>query len=144
MPRKFLTSRAWRSDFRGPIDFSNGAVPAFFTGLLPEVRRLNRLREATKTSLVDEFTLLLAIGSDALGDVQMMPAGQISGVQSKVSATMLTTPLPLGGAPSILKLDPPDHKYLVANEVAHLHSAVRLGKASTRRWHPGLGTATIC
>lgn len=144
------------------IDSGNGAVPAFFTGLLPEGHRLSLLRDATKTSLNDEFTLLLAIGSDVPGDVQIVPAGHspqglqflaeadkpeqldfdklahtldlsgIPGVQSKVSATMVTTPRMLKGTPCILKLDPPDHEHLVVNEAAHLHGAVRLGLPVTQ------------
>lgn len=52
-----------------------GAVPAFFAGLLPEGRRLSALRLAVKTSLDDELSLLLAIGNDTVGDVQVVPAG---------------------------------------------------------------------
>lgn len=51
------------------------AVPAFFAGLLPEGRRLTALRQAAKISADDEFSLLLAIGSDAIGDVQVLPPG---------------------------------------------------------------------
>jgi serine/threonine-protein kinase HipA len=52
-----------------------GAVPPFFAGLLPEGRRLSGLRRAVKTSLDDELSLLLAIGNDAVGDVQVVPHG---------------------------------------------------------------------
>lgn len=52
-----------------------GALPAFFTGLLPEGRRLGALRRTLKTSVDDELTLLLAVGVDAIGDVQVVPAG---------------------------------------------------------------------
>jgi serine/threonine-protein kinase HipA len=51
-----------------------GAVPAYFAGLLPEGRRLTALRRAVKTSADDELSLLLAVGSDAVGDVQVLPA----------------------------------------------------------------------
>lgn len=53
-----------------------GAVPPFFAGLLPEGRRLSNLRRAVKTSADDELSLLLAVGRDAIGDVQVVPAGQ--------------------------------------------------------------------
>lgn len=53
-----------------------GAVPPFFAGLLPEGRRLSGLRQAVKTSLDDELTLVLAIGRDTIGDVQVVPAGE--------------------------------------------------------------------
>jgi len=58
-----------------PILRPGGALPAYFTGLLPEGRRLGALRRAVKTSADDELTLLLAVGADAIGDVQVTPAG---------------------------------------------------------------------
>lgn len=51
------------------------AVPAFFAGLLPEGRRLTALRRTVGTSADDEFSLLLAVGGDTVGDVQVVPAG---------------------------------------------------------------------
>jgi|AntAceMinimDraft_12_1070368.scaffolds.fasta_scaffold01616_13 serine/threonine-protein kinase HipA len=59
-----------------PIVSPGGAIPAFFAGLLPEGRRLTALREAVKTSLDDELSLLLAIGADPIGDVRIVPVGQ--------------------------------------------------------------------
>lgn len=53
-----------------------GALPPFFSGLLPEGRRLTALRTAVKTSADDELTLLLAVGSDTIGDVQVVPEGE--------------------------------------------------------------------
>jgi serine/threonine-protein kinase HipA len=44
------------------------AVPAFFAGLLPEGRRLTALRRTVGTSADDEFSMLLAVGSDTIGD----------------------------------------------------------------------------
>ena len=58
------------SEFR-----SAGAVPPFFAGLLPEGRRLSALRAAVKTSGDDELSLLLAVGGDTVGDVQILPEG---------------------------------------------------------------------
>ncbi len=85
------------------------------------------LKNATKTSFDDELTLLLAVGSDVPGDIQVVPAGEppaepaalatplglgnwispssptpstlhgIPGVQRKTSASMLTTPLACAG-----------------------------------------------
>lgn len=52
-----------------------GALPPFFSGLLPEGRRLGAIRRAAKTSADDELTLLLAVGADAIGDVQVRPSG---------------------------------------------------------------------
>ncbi|WP_435591134.1 HipA N-terminal domain-containing protein [Nocardia sp. bgisy118] len=64
-----------RSD---PVFTVNGAVPPFFAGLLPEGHRLTVLRRAVKTSPNDELTLLLAVGGDVPGDVQIIPEGQIA------------------------------------------------------------------
>ncbi|CCQ15699.1 putative HipA like protein [Rhodococcus sp. AW25M09] len=55
---------------------SGGSVPAFFAGLLPEGVRLTGVVAATKTSEDDHFTLLLAVGSDTIGDVRVLPRGQ--------------------------------------------------------------------
>nr|WP_236995106.1 type II toxin-antitoxin system HipA family toxin [Gordonia phthalatica] len=52
-----------------------GAIPAFFAGLLPEGVRLGAVVTATKTSVDDHFTLLLAVGGDAIGNVRVVPAG---------------------------------------------------------------------
>lgn len=59
----------------GPSVTAAGAVPAFFAGLLPEGRRLAHLRRTVKTSADDELSLLLAVGRDPVGDVQVVPAG---------------------------------------------------------------------
>lgn len=58
-----------------PVLGVGGAVPAYFAGLLPEGRRLSALRRAVKTSADDELSLLLAVGSDPVGDVQVVPTG---------------------------------------------------------------------
>lgn len=52
-----------------------GALPPFFTNLLPEGRRLGALTRAVKTSADDELSLLLALGTDTVGDVQVVPEG---------------------------------------------------------------------
>lgn len=58
-----------------PVVGSGGGVPAFFEGLLPEGRRLGALRRGVKTSADDELSLLLAVGNDVVGDVQVVPEG---------------------------------------------------------------------
>jgi serine/threonine-protein kinase HipA len=58
-----------------PVTRPGGALPAYFAGLLPEGRRLGALRRAVKTSADDELSLLLAVGADAIGDVQVVPSG---------------------------------------------------------------------
>ncbi|MGH3443728.1 MAG: type II toxin-antitoxin system HipA family toxin [Nitriliruptorales bacterium] len=79
---------SYREDFDGPpvattlplgsepVLTPAGAVPAFFAGLLPEGRRLTALRTAVKTSADDELSLLLAVGRDTVGDVQVVPRGE--------------------------------------------------------------------
>lgn len=57
------------------VTHAPGALPPFFSGLLPEGRRLWALRSAVKTSSDDELTLLLAVGGDPVGDVQVVPRG---------------------------------------------------------------------
>ncbi|MFC6421023.1 type II toxin-antitoxin system HipA family toxin [Ornithinimicrobium tianjinense] len=59
-----------------PVRSVGGAVPAFFANLLPEGRRLTALRRSVKTSADDELSLLLAVGSDPVGDVQVLPQPQ--------------------------------------------------------------------
>jgi serine/threonine-protein kinase HipA len=127
-------------------------LPAFFAGLLPEGHRLSVLRSAAKTSLDDELTLLLAVGADVPGDVQVVPAGAapgepepladldaapadfsrladaldlhgLPGVQDKVSASMLSAPVASPHHRWILKLDPPGTPHLVLNEALHLAAA---------------------
>jgi serine/threonine-protein kinase HipA len=63
-----------------------GAVPPFFSGLLPEGRRLSAIRRAAKTSADDELTLLLAVGGDAIGDVQVLPTGVAPGAVEELDA----------------------------------------------------------
>lgn len=58
-----------------PVITAAGALPPFFSGLLPEGRRLSALRRATKTSPDDELTLLLAVGGDTVGDVRVVADG---------------------------------------------------------------------
>ena len=54
-----------------------GAVPPFFAGLLPEGRRLTKLRQAIKTSADDELSLLVAVGADPIGDVQIVASREL-------------------------------------------------------------------
>ncbi|WP_165314368.1 type II toxin-antitoxin system HipA family toxin [Agromyces protaetiae] len=59
-----------------PLVTPAGAVPPFFAGLLPEGRRLTALRRAVKTSADDELSLLVAVGADTIGDVQVVAHGE--------------------------------------------------------------------
>ena len=164
---RFQYTEDYRAAAQRPVAFSlpfsvhssetnNGALPAFFAGLLPEGHRLTVLKNAAKTSFDDELTLLLAVGSDVPGDVQVVPAGTLPvepesladtshpeeldfaalansvdlhglpGVQNKASASMLTTPLAVRGMRYLLKLDPAENPHLVLNESAHLSAAKAL------------------
>jgi serine/threonine-protein kinase HipA len=60
-----------------PLRTPARSVPAYFAGLLPEGRRLTALRSAIKTSADDDFALLLAVGGDPIGDVQVVVSGEI-------------------------------------------------------------------
>lgn len=60
------------------------AVPAFSAGLLPEGRRLTALRRTVGTSADDEFSLLLAVGGDTIGDAQIVPAGEKPAVTNPI------------------------------------------------------------
>lgn len=133
-----------------------GALPPFFAGLLPEGHRLTVLQRAVKTSASDELSLLLAVGADVPGDVQVVVEGEmpadpapladvgapaaldfsalvdgldrhaIPGVQSKASASMISTPLATRHGRYILKLSPAEYPLLVQNEAAHLVAAKAL------------------
>jgi serine/threonine-protein kinase HipA len=59
-----------------PVLAPAGALPPFFSGLLPEGRRLTAVRAAVKTSADDELSLLLAVGTDAIGHVRVVPHGE--------------------------------------------------------------------
>lgn len=146
-----------------PVTRPGGGLPPFFSGLLPEGHRLAVLRRELKTSADDEMTLLLAVGADAPGDVQVVPAGStpeepapladadpalldfhaltdapdrhaLPGVQAKASATMLSSPFITTAERALLKIDPPEHQHLVANEELHLTAvrALRLPVAEHR------------
>jgi len=58
-----------------PYTTGSGALPPFFTGLLPEGARLQAVIRAVGTSADDELSLLLAVGSDTVGDVRIVPEG---------------------------------------------------------------------
>ena len=59
-----------------PVLSAAGAAPPYFTGLLPEGRRLNALRRSIKTSVDDELSLLIAAGANPVGDVQIVGHGE--------------------------------------------------------------------
>lgn len=54
-----------------PYVTAPGSVPPYFAGLLPEGRRLTALARHLKISLDDEFSLLGAVGANAIGDVSV-------------------------------------------------------------------------
>jgi serine/threonine-protein kinase HipA len=148
------------------ITTAGEAVPPFFAGLLPEGIRLRAIVTGARTSEDDHLTLLLAVGQDTIGDVQVVEAGTepttpqpqvdtrrihqdvdlaevfrqvtapstdlgriaLPGVQVKVSAAMISTPLATTTGPAILKLNPPrEFPRLVENEHFFLRMADACG-----------------
>ena len=83
-----------------PVVTPAGAVPAYFAGLLPEGRRLTALRSAIKTSVDDDLSLLLAVGADPVGDVQILPTGvaphvpdpSLVGSRNRTSPSAISSP----------------------------------------------------
>jgi serine/threonine-protein kinase HipA len=67
-----------------------GALPPFFSGLLPEGRRLSAVRRLVKTSADDEFSLLLAVGQDTIGNVSIVPSGATADDISLIPAIAAT------------------------------------------------------
>lgn len=149
----------------GAFRATGGSVPPFFAGLLPEGLRLTAITAAAKTSEDDHFSILLAVGADTIGDIQVLPGGTtptapqplfdrtdttdadfttllaratssnpgdldrtaLPGVQIKVSAQMISTPVSTARGPAILKLNPPDYQLLVENENFFLDMAAACG-----------------
>jgi serine/threonine-protein kinase HipA len=68
---------------------ASGALPPFFAGLLPEGRRLTALRAAIKTSADDDFSMLLAVGGDCVGDVTIVPDGMTANDVAVVPTVVL-------------------------------------------------------
>lgn len=74
-----------------PVLTPAGAVPPFFAGLLPEGRRLTQLRRRIKASADDELSLLVAVGQDTVGDVQVVRRGDQPGTPGE-RGLILTDP----------------------------------------------------
>ncbi len=144
---------------------TGGSVPPFFAGLMPEGLRLSAITTAARTSQDDHFSILLAVGADTIGDIQVLPIGTVPadppplfdqsdtssadfttrftratstnaddidrtalpGVQIKVSAQMISTPISGARGPAILKLNPPEYPLLVENENFFLDMAQACG-----------------
>ncbi len=58
-----------------PLILNGSTTPAYFAGLLPEGRRLHAISDRLKTSASDDLSLLLEIGADLIGDVQVLLPG---------------------------------------------------------------------
>lgn len=93
---------------RGATLTPAGAVPPFFAGLLPEGRRLTALRRRIKASADDELSLLVAVGLDTVGDVQVVRRGvapsksadnepQLQNPREILFSDLLADDLPLDG-----------------------------------------------
>ncbi len=62
-----------------PVMTHGNFLPPFFAGLLPEGHRLGAVKRLAGTSSDDEFTLLLLVGDDTIGNVQIVPADSAPG-----------------------------------------------------------------
>lgn len=140
-----------------PLIESGVNLPAYFANLLPEGLRLKSLVKKIKTSEDDLFSLFAASGQDCIGDIttglglehsliplklkdanfyelfhQSLQGSQhdsISGVQDKISASMINFPVMLQDHKKsyILKLNPRDKPNLVQNEFQCLRLAKKCG-----------------
>ncbi|KAA8722228.1 type II toxin-antitoxin system HipA family toxin [Corynebacterium phocae] len=61
-----------------PVRTPGGALPAFFTNLLPEGGRLAALQRQAKASLDNELPLLLEVGGNTVGNISVLPTGQLT------------------------------------------------------------------
>lgn len=61
-----------------------GWAPTYFAGLFPEGPRFEAIARKIKASKDDELRLLLAIGSDPIGDVQILPEGVLPSDESLI------------------------------------------------------------
>lgn len=139
---------------REPLVYSGVGLPTYFAGLLPEGLRLRGLVRKLKTSEDDLFSLLVAAGSDPVGDIHFEPehdqtdlpedfeslrkqihsgidsSGQpLAGVQDKISADRIALPIRLKqkGKSYILKLSSKNFSDLVENEMTCLSIAKKCG-----------------
>ena len=73
--------RGWGLGFQVPliasVETEGVNLHTFFAGLLPEGIRLQALERSVKTSRDDLFSLLMAAGSEAIGDVRVVPPGEV-------------------------------------------------------------------
>lgn len=73
-------ARGWGLGFRVPVqpvvETVGVNLHTFFAGLLPEGVRLVALERAVKTSADDLLSLLLAAGTEAVGDVRVLAPGE--------------------------------------------------------------------
>ena len=69
-----------------PVITSNGGLPPFFTNLLPEGRRLTAIRRLLKAPADDDLSMLLAVGGDLVGDVEVTVPGAAPLAMAEVHA----------------------------------------------------------
>lgn len=137
--------------------FTGINLPPYFAGLLPEGFRLTSLIKKTKTSEDDLFSLLIASGSDPIGDIhfsqnstestlaelpknfysikknlksgETIDSKSIAGVQDKISSDRISLPLSLKKKNKnyILKLASDDYPGIIRNEMLCLSIARKCG-----------------
>lgn len=140
-----------------PVVTNGGAAPAYFSGLLPEGRRLAAVASRIKASLDNDLALLIELGKDPVGDVQVVAdnrqpeimklpidtsslsfselrdrwfgssAGSIPGIQDKVSSKMLNARAKRALLEYIVKFNPPEVPFAVENEYFFLGLAKSAG-----------------
>lgn len=139
-----------------PLSYTGLNLPPYFAGLLPEGLRLKALTQKVKTSADDMFSLLVASGSDPVGDIhfsnisiastpsvlldfdrikkdvskaELIDAQALAGVQDKVSADRISLPVTLKNKNKsyILKLPSDQFPEIVQNEYITLHIAKSCG-----------------
>jgi serine/threonine-protein kinase HipA len=144
------------------ITFSGAGLPPYFAGLLPEGLRLTSLIKNIKTSADDMFSLLVAAGTDPVGDIYFgeteLPDDDsplpddfkkiktqlknpdyqeqtpLAGVQDKISADRVSLPLKLKAKTKtyFLKLPSENHPYDIENE----HCCLEIAKACGLKVNP--------
>jgi len=137
-----------------PFVFSGVNLPPYFAGLLPEGLRLKALVKKIKTSTDDMFSLLVAAGSDPVGDLhfknsdevdelpvdftkikaalkkaQNLDSKLLAGVQNKISADRITLPVNIKKKEKsyILKLESDEYPESLQNEDICLRIAKSCG-----------------
>ncbi|MEN8115144.1 MAG: HipA N-terminal domain-containing protein [Actinomycetota bacterium] len=119
-----------------PYRTAAGALPPFFTGLLPEGTRLQAVVTAVKTSVDDELSLLLAVGSDTVGDVRIVPTGE---TPRSSTPDLVTDPNRVRFADLLQRAVDPDAEFLDRRSSSSTQTASRSSHATRTSSSPSPG-----